>query len=183
VTIVYVTHDQGEALTMSDRIAVFNRGRIEQLANPKTLYDRPRNAFVASFVGDNNILHGVVLRRQGDEVEVALSNVETVVARVGDVIPTGQALICVRPEKIRIVTTKVECSSKNMVHATVIEAIYFGDHAKLIVCINAGQNLAVKSSTDTAYQAGDKVWVGWDPSDCLAFRPMTNGDCSPESVA
>jgi putative spermidine/putrescine transport system ATP-binding protein len=182
VTIVYVTHDQSEALTMSDRIAVFNRGRIEQLANPKVLYDRPQNAFVATFVGDNNILRGTLLRRQGDEVEVALLDTEVVVARAADVAAAGEALICVRPENVRIATLKQGCSSKNSFPATVIQAIYFGDHVKLIMRVNAVQSLAVKSSTEMAFQVGDKVCVGWDPGDCVAFRPLDRDD-EPEALA
>jgi putative spermidine/putrescine transport system ATP-binding protein len=74
VTVVYVTHDQSEALTMSDRIAVFNDGVIQQLSSPEDLYERPQNAFVAQFIGENNELHGVVDKISGDTCSVTLSD-------------------------------------------------------------------------------------------------------------
>ena len=89
ITAVYVTHDQQEALTMSDRIAVFHEGRIRQLGTPDELYERPVNAFVAQFVGENNRLEGVVSRLAGSRCWVRLGDGTEVVAETAETIPTG----------------------------------------------------------------------------------------------
>ena len=107
VTVIYVTHDQNEALTMSDRIAVFNHGVIKQLGEPKRLYEEPQNAFVASFVGDNNILSCIVTRQQDGTVEAAIPDSGSVVAKIGNVSAPGPAVLCIRPEKIHLAPPNV----------------------------------------------------------------------------
>jgi putative spermidine/putrescine transport system ATP-binding protein len=99
ITAVYVTHDQQEALTMSDRIAVFHEGRIRQLGTPDELYERPANAFVAQFVGENNRLEGAMSHLVGSRCRVRLSDGTEVVAETAETIPTGsRVVLSVRPE-------------------------------------------------------------------------------------
>ena len=128
VTFVYVTHDQAEALTMSDRVAVFNDGRIQQIDRVDRLYETPVNRFVANFVGDNAVLQAKVHATNGDTCDVVLPSGERLqginVNRAG----VGDAVQCsVRPERIDL----AEAARPNTVSGTVMDIIYFGDHLRL----------------------------------------------------
>jgi putative spermidine/putrescine transport system ATP-binding protein len=128
VTFVYVTHDQAEALTMSDRVAVFNDGRIQQIDRVDRLYETPVNRFVANFVGDNAVLQAKVHATDGDTCDVVLPSGERLqginVNRAG----VGDAVQCsVRPERIEL----AEAARPNTVSGTVMDIIYFGDHLRL----------------------------------------------------
>ncbi len=128
VTFVYVTHDQAEALTMSDRVAVFNDGRIQQIDRVDRLYETPVNRFVANFVGDNAVLQAKVHATHGDTCAVVLPSGERLqginVNRAG----VGDAVQCsVRPERIEL----AEAARPNTVSGTVMDIIYFGDHLRL----------------------------------------------------
>jgi len=128
VTFVYVTHDQAEALTMSDRVAVFNDGRIQQIDRVDRLYETPVNRFVANFVGDNAVLQAKVYATNGDTCDVVLPSGERLqginVNRAG----VGDAVQCsVRPERIEL----AEAARPNTVSGTVMDIIYFGDHLRL----------------------------------------------------
>lgn len=128
VTFVYVTHDQAEALTMSDRVAVFNDGRIQQIDRVDRLYETPVNRFVANFVGDNAVLQAKVHATDGDTCDVVLPSGERLqginVNRAG----VGDAVQCsVRPERIEL----AEAAQPNTVSGTVMDIIYFGDHLRL----------------------------------------------------
>ena len=128
VTFVYVTHDQAEALTMSDRVAVFNDGRIQQIDRVDRFYETPVNRFVANFVGDNAVLQAKVHATNGDTCDVVLPSSERLqginVNRAG----VGDAVQCsVRPERIEL----AEAARPNTVSGTVMDIIYFGDHLRL----------------------------------------------------
>jgi len=127
VTMVFVTHDQSEAMTLSDRVAVFNQGRIEQLASPQQLYDAPANPFVAGFIGDNNLLRG-----QADgSTALRLPDGACLQGRcVGSVAAGGGATLCVRPEHLRVAA---DGDAGNRVQATLVDAIHQGDHWRLVV--------------------------------------------------
>jgi len=127
VTMVFVTHDQAEAMTLSDRVAVFNHGRIVQLATPQQLYDAPANTFVAGFVGDNNRLDG---HCDGDGA-LRLPDGRCLQARVVGRIDAGRAAtLCVRPEHLRVAGPGDE---GNRLAATLVDAIHQGDHWRLLV--------------------------------------------------
>jgi putative spermidine/putrescine transport system ATP-binding protein len=139
VTMVFVTHDQSEAMTLSDRVAVFNRGRVEQLDTPQTLYDAPANPFVAGFLGDNNRIVGRLQGRCGDGfalVEPAGAGV-TLSARCSAALaaalaPGGtapaQATLCVRPERLHLLAP----DAREGVPATVVDLIHQGDHWRML---------------------------------------------------
>lgn len=136
VTFVYVTHDQGEALTMSDRVAVFNEGVIQQLADVETLYEQPSNRFVAGFVGDSTVLTGILETRGNDTgLRLAsglwLSGINVNQARPGDRVEA-----CVRPERI-VMHSEQTAPAQNVVPATVARAIYYGDHLRLLCTVDA----------------------------------------------
>jgi putative spermidine/putrescine transport system ATP-binding protein len=127
VTMVFVTHDQTEAMTLSDRVAVFNHGRVEQLASPQQLYDTPANPFVAGFVGDNNMLGG---RAEG-AAALRTSDGSCLLGRsVGSMAPGGAATLCVRPEHLRVAG---DADAGNRLQATLVDAIHQGDHWRLVV--------------------------------------------------
>jgi putative spermidine/putrescine transport system ATP-binding protein len=168
VTMVYVTHDQSEALTMSDRIAVFDDGRIQQLAGPTDLYERPTNAFVAGFVGENNRLTGQVTRSNGGRVVVRLADGKEIVGtsvselRVGD-----RALISIRPERLHLGGPAMD----NSFTCTVERLVYLGDAARLIVRLGTEELVLKVDSRATAdtIARGAQVTVGWSAADCLVF--------------
>jgi putative spermidine/putrescine transport system ATP-binding protein len=138
VTFVYVTHDQSEALTMSDRVAVFNDGIIQQIDVVETLYETPANRFVASFVGDSTVLDGKVTATSGNSCTVALPSgvqlqgVNVNQTQVGDAVQCG-----VRPERLQLASGP----GANTLEARMIDLIYFGDHLR-VRCDISGQEPA-----------------------------------------
>lgn len=169
VTIVYVTHDQGEALTMSDRVAIFNRGVIEQIADPKTLYDQPRNTFVATFIGDSNLLRGAIASRRDGLVGIDIAGCGTVLARAGDEAAGREAFLIVRPENISIGARPMGDRPMNALAGKVDKIVYFGDHVKLVVKLEGGQTLSVKTTTRDIHEAGQAVALTWAPDSSIAF--------------
>jgi len=170
VTMIYVTHDQQEALTMSDRIAVFNGGAVEQLAAPKALYDTPANAFVANFVGDNNLLRGRLTRRIGDQAEVELPGIGAVRARLGDAGEGQPAVLAIRPEKIALAAAGDHAVGEiGWFVGTIIESIYLGDQIRLTIELPDKQTMNVKTGATQRHKAGDLVSVGWAAEDGIAF--------------
>jgi len=143
VTFVYVTHDQSEALTMSDRVAVFNEGVIQQIDAVDRLYETPANRFVAGFVGDNSVLEARVIQNNGDTCEVQLADgthlhgVNVNHAQVGDTVQCS-----VRPERIAVVDASH--TAGNLIAATVTDVIYFGDHLRLRCQVPEQPELSVK---------------------------------------
>ena len=130
ITFIYVTHDQSEALTMSDRVAVFNEGLIQQIDTVDQLYETPANRFVASFVGDNSVLDGKVLRVDGARCDVRLDDGTLLSGINVNQTKAGDAVQCsVRPERIAVVGGVAPAG--NVLNATVADVIYFGDHLRL----------------------------------------------------
>jgi putative spermidine/putrescine transport system ATP-binding protein len=170
VTIVYVTHDQGEALTMSDRIAIFNGGRIEQIADPRALYEEPCNAFVASFVGDNNLLTGDISGRHEGEVRFVSPGTGSILARAGDVGEAGPGVVAIRPEKIRLAPSAPAGDREAVVSGVVETVIYFGDCVKIMLRLPGGQTLSVKADTEFAVRQGDALRVTWRRDDAVVHR-------------
>ena len=167
VTIVYVTHDQSEALTMSDRVAIFENGAIVQIGTPDALYNEPATAFVASFIGENNALDGIVERVEGDQCLVTLpTGLKTTAMAIGDLCPGAPVQLAVRPERI---ASAGGDHSDNRFQATVDGRIYHGDHQRLLARLPSGQVLTVKISPDATMAAGEAIDLGWRTADCRAF--------------
>ncbi|MCO5072938.1 MAG: ABC transporter ATP-binding protein [Rhizobiaceae bacterium] len=171
VTFVYVTHDQGEALTMSDRVAIFRRGVIEQIADPQTLYDRPGNAFVATFIGDSNLLTGRILGRDASRTMLEIPGAGTIAASAGDIGDgnANDAYVAIRPERILVSRSRTEDVGRNELSGTIDKTIFFGDHLKLVIRLEGGQLLQVKTETAQPFQQGQAVSASWSPEDCIAF--------------
>jgi putative spermidine/putrescine transport system ATP-binding protein len=175
VTMVYVTHDQAEALTMSDRIAVFRDGAIRQLDTPQALYERPADAFVASFVGENNRLSGTVVEDDGEMVAIALPDGRRLRARRADAGPRGSAaILSVRPERIAVAAASAEDLGEHALPATIVEVIYLGDHVRLRLSLAGGAEMTAKRPAAAAMAGlgpGAAVAVAWQPEHAVAFAP------------
>ncbi|MFC3285460.1 ABC transporter ATP-binding protein [Litchfieldella rifensis] len=172
VTMIYVTHDQTEALTMSDRIAVFNDGIVQQLAAPDTLYEEPENAFVAYFIGENNRLQGEVVERMGDTCKVNLDSGDTVVAKAVAVGGVGaRTTLSLRPERVSIVRGD-EVSFDNRFTAKVQEVIYLGDHLRTRLAVCGNEEFIIKTPNAEGHSAlrpGQEIEIGWSSADCRAL--------------
>jgi putative spermidine/putrescine transport system ATP-binding protein len=169
VTIVYVTHDQGEALTLSDRIAVFHEGIIQQLDTPTNIYDHPANAFVAGFIGENNALPGKVTRIDGEHCTMELMGGTRVKARNGNCNAVGQAgVMCVRPEDLLIASDAPHGS--NQVPAMIEDFIFHGDHLRVKLSAPGMHEIIVKAPARANFPAkGVAVTLSWEPAAARAF--------------
>ncbi|CAM3135163.1 putative spermidine/putrescine transport system ATP-binding protein [Paracoccus aminovorans] len=172
ITVVYVTHDQGEALTMSDRIAVFNDGRIQQLAPPADLYERPENSFVAGFIGENNKLPGTVEEMQGGRARVRLSTGELIEATPANVgVPGQRTLISIRPERVEFKPDQIPAGALTL-QAEVLEVIYMGDILRTRMRVAGQDDFVVKCRNtldQTRLDPGQRLRIGWHPQDARAL--------------
>ncbi|MCG7364094.1 ABC transporter ATP-binding protein [Roseomonas sp. ACRSG] len=172
VTMMYVTHDQQEALTLSDRIAVFEGGLIRQLAPPRAIYDRPANAFVAGFVGENNRLPGRVLTRNADEARIALDCGPEVMARpADDLAPGALCLVTIRPERVAVAGVAAAELGEGAMPAMVREAIFQGDHVRLKLALGDGGEILAKRPVGGTNlpEPGSVAAVAWEAGQALAF--------------
>ncbi len=172
VSMVYVTHDQSEALTMSNRIAVFNDGVIQQLAPPPALYEEPDNAFVAGFIGENNRLYGQVTSLNGTSCEVELEGgggkLQALAVNIGGV--GTRTTLSLRPE--RVIIDPAEGQVPNTAEAHVEELIYLGDHIRTRVNLAGNNEFIVKVPNNLGHAnltEGSTVKVGWAMEDCRAL--------------
>ncbi len=174
VTVVYVTHDQSEALTMSDRIAVFNDGIIQQLSSPSDLYERPDNSFVAQFIGENNRFDGTVTSVSNGKCKVKLDSGETVEAAAINIEGKGtRTTLSLRPERIEI--NPKSKAGRSIISGKIEEAIYLGDHIRTRMSAGGSSEFIVKvpnTSGHTPLEEGKTVKIGWLASDCRALDPI-----------
>ncbi|PJR09091.1 ABC transporter ATP-binding protein [Sinorhizobium meliloti] len=164
MTTVFVTHDQEEALTMSDRVAVMNHGRIQQAGAPKEIYDRPRTEFVATFLGASNILQGQVRGRDGDDAVVDLAG--NLVPVPGIAAADGLVRFALRPEKITL-------NPESNVRASVKDVIYRGAQTFLYLDMNGMALNAVLQNAGAepvAVDAGASVGLSWDKASMIALE-------------
>jgi putative spermidine/putrescine transport system ATP-binding protein len=164
VTVVFVTHDQSEALTMSDRIAVLNGGKIEQLDTPQGIYDAPRSRFVAQFIGETNLMEGTVAALNGTTAETVLADgVTRVVVSASDRKVGDRIAISLRPERIVL---NAEGKGANALPVAVADAVYHGDHLRLQ--LNAGPLSLVSKCGRQAggWTPGSAGFACFQPEDC-----------------
>ncbi|SEM95418.1 putative spermidine/putrescine transport system ATP-binding protein [Gemmobacter aquatilis] len=175
ITVVYVTHDQGEALTMSDRVAVFNDGKIQQLAPPADLYERPENSFVAQFIGENNKLPGVIEELSEGKALVRLATGELIDATPVNVTAKGQkTLVSIRPERVEF-KPEMMPPGAHMIGAEVIEVIYMGDILRARLKVAGSDDFVMKMRNtlgQTKLSPGETIRIGWHPQDARALEPM-----------
>ncbi|GAA2092022.1 ABC transporter ATP-binding protein [Actinomadura alba] len=173
ITFVYVTHDQGEALAMSDRIAVMNDGVIEQLGSPREIYEHPASKFVAGFIGTSNLLTGTVAESGADTAVIRYGADERITVPVRGVFAEGAELeLTVRPEKIDL---RLEAPGNGacQITGTVTEVVYLGTSTNYNVRTSAGADVVVftqnASSADDIAVRGDSVWLSWEPEHSYAI--------------
>ncbi len=172
VTVVYVTHDQQEAMVMSDRIAVLRGGVIEQVADPETLYEEPRSSFVARFIGENNRLHGRVVGMDGDicEVETGGETIQAIrIAPCGTGDPTT---LSIRPERVAV--TPEPGLYTNELEAVIEDITFLGDYLRIRVSVCGTSDFVIKIPNVVghgALLAGDRIRIGWTPTDCRVLDP------------
>ncbi|WP_329519893.1 ABC transporter ATP-binding protein [Spirillospora sp. NBC_01491] len=180
VTFVHVTHDQGEALTMSDRIAVMNEGRIEQLGTPREVYEHPATRFTAGFIGTSNLLSGEVAEVTADRAVLRYGPAGriSVPLRSGLTVAAGERLeLTVRPEKIGIGPDAPDGDALCRVRGTVTEVVYQGTSTSYSVATATGADVVAflqnATSADEIAVRGDAVWLSWDPRHSYAIGAAT----------
>ena len=172
LTFVYVTHDQSEALTMSDRIAVFDDGVIQQLDAPEELYERPKNAFVAQFIGENNRLKGRITELAEDLCLVELPSGHTIRALPVNVSEVGQqTTLSLRPEVVVVGASEGD-GCDDVFTAMVQEQIYMGDHTRVRMEVFGNDDFVVKVPRGSGLgglEPGQEIGIGWRSGDCRAL--------------
>jgi spermidine/putrescine transport system ATP-binding protein len=189
ITFIFVTHDQEEAMTMSDRIAVMRDGRIEQLGSPEELYERPHSDFVANFLGVSNLLDGEVVGRSADLAEIRLADGTLVRAPAGATSGRGTVRVGVRPEKLRVTSaTAAPGDAVNSVQGRVLDASYLGVSTQYLVETGNGdtmtvyaQNLETSGSTEVIAD-GEAVCLSWQPRHTFVIERSTRNGQQPISV-
>jgi spermidine/putrescine transport system ATP-binding protein len=178
ITFVYVTHDQGEALTMSDRLAVMRDGRIEQLGPPREVYDEPATAFVAGFIGASNILAGRVSRVSGGTAVIEVAADERVLVPAPDGLAAGGELaFTVRPEKIAVHREVPDRDCR--LRGQVAEVIFLGTSTTYVISTELAAEILVFQQNDESVQhldRGDAVWLSWRAPNA---RPFASADAGP----
>ena len=164
-TILFVTHDQGEALTMSDRIAVMDAGKIIQVGTPTEIYRHPKDRFVASFVGESNLIEAEVVQKRGTTMTLKNRAGFVFSAESRDAIDVGRASVLVRPERIAISDTP----TANSIPAVVTSALFLGEILRVEARMEGGETLLIRC-TDRAGRplpsVGDSLHVSWSAEDC-----------------
>jgi putative spermidine/putrescine transport system ATP-binding protein len=172
ITVVYVTHDQTEALTMSDRVAVFDDGRIQQIAPPDTLYEEPQNSFVAQFIGENNTLEGTVKEIKGDLALVQLDDGEMIDCKPINVTKPGERTrVSIRPERVEYNKDRLQ-EGVHTLKAEVLEFIYMGDIFRTRLRVAGNDEFIVKTRNapdQVKLKPGEQIEIGWLPQDCRAL--------------
>jgi spermidine/putrescine transport system ATP-binding protein len=168
ITFIYVTHDQEEALTMSDRIAVMHAGDILQIGSPEEIYEKPSNRFVANFIGETNFLEGTVAEINGKEIDVLLEDRTKIKAHSNTSVQREQKVgVVIRPEKITLASTGI-------VQGQVLEVIYIGTDTRYIIRLKDDTSVTVReqnlnSNQASKFQKGAEVGLNWDPSHALVL--------------
>jgi spermidine/putrescine transport system ATP-binding protein len=172
ITFVYVTHDQEEALTMSDRIAVMHRGRIEQVGGPEDLYDRPATSFVADFIGTTNLLAGTVESLGPEVATVCLDSGDRCVIAPGGRTPGQAVQVSIRPEAIQIAPANGTESAR--LRAEIEQVAYLGAAVQYHIRTERGLALSVLAGRSSQrFESGDSVVLSWAPSDALVLGDRT----------
>lgn len=179
LTFVMVTHDQEEALSLSDRIAVVNKGQIEQVGTPNEIYEQPHTAFVADFIGETNLFTGTVQRVESDRVQVVTEHSLTLWSKAPELTTTSTVTLSIRPEKISLSTeptARDNCFTGRLEHM-----MYLGTHVQFVVVLQIPakspasetieQHLIVRQPNPipNGISAGSALYVSWNATDCLTF--------------
>ncbi len=166
ITFVHVTHDQEEAMTMADTIAVMNEGKIEQMGSPIDLYDSPETAFVANFLGQSNLIRGTVDSQSGDELVVSLHGQKVGLKKNRNHSQSSSVLVGIRPEKISIRPETHQASGSVLQGGVVSDVSYMGVSTQYVVEMPWKQDITVFEQNDggvPTIEVGDTVTLSWEP--------------------
>jgi spermidine/putrescine transport system ATP-binding protein len=179
ITFIYVTHDQEEALTMSDRMAVMSNGRIEQVGSPQNVYEEPSTAYVADFIGTSNLMSGKAVGSDGGRGCLVRCGDLELEALSGDIAATGDVLLVIRPEKVDVQAHG--SGGGNRVPGMVERVVYVGASTQLMIRLVSGTSLQAMLPTGasaTAYDQGSPVSVHLPPESLRVLAPATDGGVS-----
>lgn len=184
ITFLYVTHDQGEAMSISDTIAVMNKGKVEQIGNPVEIYEAPRSSFVAAFIGDTNFFDGVVEKVEGDYSLIDIESFGDVWTYNDKKVRVGQAVnLSLRPEKLLIFTEKPEQQQNyNVFKGIVEEIIYLGPQTKYWVRVGEyrlsvyRQHRRFLLDEKKPIKWNDEVWLTWSADDGYMLERYSEAD-------
>lgn len=165
MTFIYVTHNQEEALTMSDRIVIINNSMIEQMDTPIDIYKKPKTLFAADFIGESNILKGIVVDKNEKYATLDVGNDLRINVVNEDYNVNERKVLIIRPKDIKM--SKNE--TKNSIEAVVQDSIYNGEVSKFIVSVNDNIELKVNSMNDVWYNEGDIVFISFDVNDLVVL--------------
>ncbi|MBB3645116.1 putative spermidine/putrescine transport system ATP-binding protein [Rhizobium sp. BK619] len=166
LTVVFVTHDQSEALTMSDRIAVFNRGNIEQIGTPRDIYDRPQTRAVAEFIGETNLIEGTVKATGTTGTSVEIADGRHVIVPGSNSLAVGSRVhISVRPERISLAAGSIGAAA-NALPAKILDSVYQGDHLRVQLDEDAFRFVVRTDMRSAEWPVGADVVAHFTPEDC-----------------
>jgi spermidine/putrescine ABC transporter ATP-binding subunit len=173
MTVVYVTHDQEEALTMSDRIAVMNDGRIEQIGAPDEIYQRPNNWFVADFIGESNFLEGNIINVEGGRAEIQCQE-HRLSAPASEWMQSGKSnFVLLRPERLNIHADSPSSEDKNVVSGKIQDDLYVGNISRYLVhtpVLESVLNVELRNTEETfRFKSGQDVFVSWQVNDTIVI--------------
>jgi spermidine/putrescine transport system ATP-binding protein len=173
LTFVMVTHDQEEALSLSDRIAVMNQGNVEQVDTPSCIYEQPKTPFVADFIGDTNLLQGKIEGFYSANLWVITENGLKLKAKPSEIsnsLTSGLVIVSIRPEKIRL-SLALPVNEANVFEGQVQTVMYLGTHIYCVVELRSGDRLTVmQPNTALIAEPQTSVYLSWDVNDCLALQ-------------
>ena len=171
ITFLYVTHDQAEAMSLADRMAVLEEGRLLQVGTPQELYDQPQHPFVAGFFGDINRIPGKVEQVMKDQISVALDGLQaTILCDTASKIPIGTPVECfIRPEKISLLSENEISSEPNQLSGHLNNLIFFGDRFQYKLKLNNGIKLNVLRRHSEKFKVGERVRISIKSSDIFLF--------------
>lgn len=169
ITFIYVTHDQEEALTMSDRIVVMNKGKIEQIGTPYEIYERPTSEFVADFIGETNIVEGKVISNQGGKVQLEIGNQKFLTSNGNRFQKDGDIKLAIRPEKIHIFSEKPTESFS--FKGKLKEKVYVGTTTKVILTLEDGQEIIANNNhiPKSNLAENEEFYLSWDTEEMVVL--------------
>lgn len=173
ITFIFVTHDQEEALTMSDRVAVMNAGVIEQLGTPAEIYSRPRTRFVADFVGETNLLDGKVSYLNGQHCTIEVNGLPVTAVKEGSLAVGEHVFLSLRPEFIELAPTKQGETLPNLFSGRVVDRLFVGSYAKTMVDLPNGIRLLAYEKVANGHPPaapGSEVYLTWDPARVVVMK-------------
>jgi putative spermidine/putrescine transport system ATP-binding protein len=184
ITTLFVTHDQEEAMAISDRVAVVNQGRVEQVDLPRRLYGRPETLFVATFLGEANVLPGKVVTSRGGVMEIEVNGVVLRAQAGGHApMPGARGLFCVRPERVYLTPSEPDHRAEDTiaVDGKVVECAFLGTRNRYLITTKAGPFVTIGEDVGAPLEIGAAVRISWDTTNAWVFAADAPGASPPVS--